>query len=89
MPPRLLAHALPRLLVGLSLTGCTTSVVSLAPPPKLPPALWQCPAQPPVPASTADDATFFSWVGSTMLAGQGCRDALATAHTAVEGAQKP
>ena len=69
----------------LSAAGCTTAVVSLAPPAKLPPSLWQCPAQPPPPVDTADDATFFSWVGATIIAGQGCRNALSVAHTAIEG----
>ena len=85
MPRRLLPYALLPLLVAPSLLGCTTAVVSLAPPAKLPPNLWQCQAQPPLPSDTASDATFFGWVGATMQAGQSCRDALATAHTAVEG----
>ena len=85
MLPRFLARAWLLPLVLLSLAGCTTAVVSLAPPVKLPPALWQCPDQPPPPVDTADDATFFSWVGATIAAGQGCRSALSIAHTAVEG----
>lgn len=67
------------------LPGCTTAVVSLAPRQTLPPSLWQCQAQPaPIP-DDADDATFFSWVAATWVAGESCRSALAIAHTAVEG----
>ena len=84
---RYLTRASLLLLAMLSASGCTTAVVSLAPQAKLPPALWQCPAQPPIPPDTASDATFFSWVANTMVAGQACRSALAIAHTAVEGGQ--
>ena len=80
-----LTRASSLLLAVLSVAGCTTPVVSLAPRAHLPPALWQCPAQPLPPADNASDATFFSWVAGTMIAGQGCRDALSIAHTAVEG----
>ena len=81
-----LTRASSLLLATLSLPGCgSTAVVSLAPRPQLPPALWQCPAQPVQPTDDADDATFFSWVAATWVAGESCRSALAIAHTAVEG----
>lgn len=82
---RLVEPACLLLLAALLLVGCSKPVVTLAPRPTLPAALWQCPPQPPLPADLADDITFFEWVGDVLDAGKACRAQLAIARKAVEG----
>lgn len=79
-------RALLCLTVASSCVSCGSNVVALAPRQPLPVALWECPARPPLPADDADDATFFVWVATVDQAGDGCRQALAVAREAVEGA---
>ena len=73
---------------SLAACGAPQAVPVAVPHQPLPAEVWACPQQPAPPADTASDNTLAGWIADLASAGQGCRDALHTAHDIVEGAKQ-
>jgi hypothetical protein len=78
MPLRIHQLALPALLFAPCLMGCAIAPqLVMTPAQQVPAVLWLVPAQPDIPAPSADDTTLANWTLDTVAAGETCRVNLA------------